>query len=358
MVDEITATPTPAPVAQTSGENKSANVTVSQLAQRFAAEPVAQPAENIPAAPAAENAPPPQETVSTASVEALIPEVAEVTTEAAPETRTDDALSHTSFTPEQQAIFDKRLGKEVAKRKALEAELAQAKTPREVQNLPPVVLQPTADQPLAHITDIGQLTKLANETRQIKNLAEDALDMEGVETTGAQIGDKVYSKSQLQAIRRNAQRQLEEAVPQRVSFLQQRGQFDQQALRDFPYLADQSSPEAQQAMAILRHPDNVWLHSVPDALVKVGLIIEGGKAVAARNKPVATKPKPVVSKTAPLSQVAVGGGAQATSRAPNSASSASFLQDGLKKLGEKRAVTTKELGRLLSASEKLQSTRS
>lgn len=325
---------------------------------------MAQLAENTPAAPAVEIAPTPQESVSTESVEALVPEVGEALTEpeSAVEPEVDEALSHnTSFTPEQQAIFNKRLGKEVAKRKALEAELAAAKAPRvEVpqQNLPPVVIAPTPDQPLANITDLGSLQKLANETRQIKYLAEEALDSEGVETNGAQIGDKVYSKAQLQAIRRNATRQLEEGVPQRENFLKYRGQLDQKALKDFPYLADRNSPEAQQAIAILRDPNNAHLHYVPNALEQVAFIIEGGKAVAARNKPaVAAKPKPVVNRTAPASQVAMGG-ATGTSRRPTTVSGDTFLASEMKKLGVKRGVTTKDMARLLSAHEQLTSTRS
>lgn len=354
MADEQVATLPPASTTQPSNERQSANVSVSQLAKQFAAEPAAQPAENTPAAQAVETAPSPQESVNPESVEALVPEVAEAQADAAPEPEVDEVLSHnTSFTPEQQAIFNKRLGKEVAKRKALEAELAEAKAPRpEMQNLPPVVVAPTPEQPLANITDLGQLQKLSNETRQIKYLAEEALDTEGVETTGAQIGDKIYTKSQLQAIRRNATRQLEEAVPARQDFLLLRGQLDQKALRDFPYLANKQSPEAQQAVAILRNPAYAWLHHVPNALEQVALMIEGGRAVAERNKP-ASKPKPVVSKNAPASQVAVGG-ATGSSRAPSSASSQSFLQEGLKKLGEKRSVSTKDLSRLLAAQSKLQ----
>lgn len=363
MADEQVATLPPASTTQPSNESKSANVSVEQYARRLSAsEQTAQPAENVPAAPAVETAPPPQESVSTETVDALVPEVGAALNEPEPvaEPEADEALSHqTSFTPEQQAIFNKRLGKEVAKRKALEAELAQAKAPREVpQNLPPVVIAPSADQPLANITDINALRQVEAETRLIKNLAEDALDMEGVELTGAQIGNDTYTKEKLKLIRRNAQRQLEEAIPARERFLGQRATFDQQAMRDFPYLADRNSPEHQQAVAILRDRQNAWLHSVPDALIKVGLIIEGGKTVAARNKPVApAKPKPVVNKTAPASQVAFGG-ATGTIRTPSNASGESFLKSGMKSLGAKRGVTAADMAKLLSQHEQLQSTRS
>jgi hypothetical protein len=365
MAENTTPAPSqPAPQAQPSDANKSANVSVSQLAQRFAAEPVAQPAENTPAvAPAAvETAPPPQESVSTETVEALVPEIGEALTEPEPvaEPEADEALSHkTSFTPEQQAIFDKRLGKEVAKRKALEAELAKAKEGAQpvVQppNLPPVVVSPTPDQPLANITDIGQLTKIADETRQIKFLAEEALDTEGVDQNGAQIGDKVYTKAQLQAIRRNATRQLEMDVPKRAQFLQTRAQYDAAAFQKFPYLADRSSPESQQAIAILRDPNNAYLHYVPNALEQVALIIEGGKAVAARNK-AAVKPKAAVAK-APASQVALGGATGSTRQASGTLNENAVANE-MKKLSGKRNVTAQDAGRYLKALDQLSSTRS
>ena len=240
-------------------DGKSANVSLGQLMRQLsAADQASQGAENSPApAPAAVEATP----ASPASTETTPVVAAETTVEApliappeepAAEPVADEALSHeTTLTPELQAVIDKRIGKEVAKRKSMEAELAQlrekvghpAAPVAPPSNLPPVVIAPTPEQPLANIQNYDALKKVESDTRQIKYLAQEGLDT--IEATGQEgfvINDKPYTKVELRNILRNASRSLEEQIPQRASFLQQRDASVAKAVEQYSWMKDQNSP--------------------------------------------------------------------------------------------------------------------
>jgi hypothetical protein len=278
-----------------------------------------------------------------------------------PEGEVDEALSHptSQFTPEQQAIFNKRLGKEVAKRKAAEAELTRLKglaVQPQVPPPPPVVVTPTPEQPLANVTDGVQLQKVVEQTRDIRDLALEALDTPGVDVNGAQIGDKVYTQLQLKNIVRNATRSLEREVPARATFLAQRDQQSRAALQAFPALGQPGTPEHQMAQAIFRNPAYAYLHHRTDALHQVGLMIEGDKAIRAKMQ-AATKPatKPVVPARAPVSQAAFGGANSPVRTAATNTDAA--LAGEMKKLSGKGGVTGRDLARFLSQKDQLLQTR-
>ena len=373
MTEIVPATSQPAPTAQTGDGKKSDNVSVGQLAARFAAAENAAPkAENIaapvvepaPATPAQEAAPAATETPAQAPVETAAP--AEATPEAQPEA--DDVLSHsTTFTPEQQAIFDKRLGKEVAKTKRLAEELAQAKAKLEAGTVAtppepsPVQLAPTPEQPLAHITDLGTLQTEYNTTKAVKRLVEGALYTEGVEQNGAVIDGKVFTKPQLQKILLNATIALEDQIPVRANFLQQKAQFDASAYQKFPFLKDKSSPEYQMVQATLRNPAYSWLHNVPQAMEILGVQVLGVKALQAQQE-AANKKVPATGTTAPqpkppASQTAVGAATGAVRQSSDSAN-IQRLESERKKLSVRGGVTGRDVARYLSQREQLSQTRS
>ena len=357
-------------------DGKSANVSLGQLMRQLsAADQASQGAENSPAsAPAAVEATP----ASPASTETTPVVAAETTVEApliappeepAAEPVADEALSHeTTLTPELQAVIDKRIGKEVAKRKSMEAELAQlrekvghpAAPVAPPSNLPPVVIAPTPEQPLANIQNYDALKKVESDTRQIKYLAQEGLDT--IDATGQEafvINDKPYTKAELKNVVRNASRSLEETIPQRQTFLSQRLQSVGRALEMNPELGKIGSEAHTAALAILRDPKNADLHYRADSLERIALMIEGQKAFSARAKPAAqSKPKPAVSSKAPASQVAFGAAATGSSRAAASTQADGALADEMKKLSAKGGLTTRDVARFLSRKEQLTSNRS
>ena len=228
-----------------------------------------------------------------------------------PDPENDEESSFTTkLSPEQQAVFDKAIGKKVAKQKAaeeaqkaaedkaaaLEARLAELEkaTPPE----PTVVHAPSPDNPLANVNDVKGLAERQKDAREIKTWAEDFLDSDQADS-GIMVGDKLMSKADVKKIAREAQRTLEEHIPKRAQFLQAKQASDARAREVFPWMANKSSSEYQQAQAALR--DFPFLASMPNASEVIGIQILGMQKLAemqaAKSKPVAPKPKAPASQT-------------------------------------------------------------
>lgn len=327
------AVPTIAPEAKGDAPKAKGNLSVAQAAQRLlnieaeAAKPKSAPAEQT-AAPAEK----PADAQSQPATEAAQAESAEPAVEAAPEANAEGAVeaegdvpSH-DITPEQKREIQKRINKEVARRKALETQLneltlkltaqeAQAKT-----TPPPIVPLPKDAPPLAHIEDANGLLALQQQAKEAKRFAEEQLDRD--DFTGVQVGDKQLGRSELKAIIRNANRTLEDDIPQRFQFLQQREQAQKMAYEKFPFLKDRSAPEyvaAQQAR--IQMP---WINNLPNADWIIGVQIKGLKAMELESKALADlakKPKTgvVASSKVPSAQTVVSsaGGTEARTASPS-----------------------------------------
>lgn len=247
---------------QSSDEGKGNNISAEQLAQRFLQK--AQPQE-VEAAPEAEAAPAdsPEATVSETAAdtdqtpepeaEAVTEEVSKTEDEAAPEEgEDDDVLSQESaLDPKLQAKIDKRIGKEVAKRKTLEQEVA--KRDAQIEELkklaekePEVreVVAPTAENPLANIESIEGLQQAFEQAKKAVLDLEDMLDSPEIET-GVTVGEQTYTKQDIKQALRNAKRHLAEHIPQRAQFLQARESTRAQLHADFPALKDKNSADYQ-----------------------------------------------------------------------------------------------------------------
>lgn len=377
MIENAPANPQPTQTSEVT-EKKSGNVTIGQLAARFSAAERSQlSAESVVAAPAAEAlAVPVQETALTVTATAPAEAGAEGTALTAPEptapaeTEADDVLSHsTAFSPEQQEIFNRKMAKERALRLDLARELAETKArlgevaaqPPPAQDLPPVTLTPTPDQPLAHITDLNALQKEFDQTKAVKRMAEQGLRTTGIEINGMQIGDKVYSKDQLNDIVFNATVALEDKIPARANFLQQKQAYDASAYQKFPFLTDKKSPEYQLVQATLRNPSYSWLHNVPQAMEIMGIQVLGMRALnaqlAAAKANGATVPAKAQPPKPPASQTAMGA-ATGTVRQSTSSITEQKLANERKQLSVKGGVTGSEVARYLSQRDQLSQTRS
>lgn len=211
------------------------------------------------------------------------------------------------LSPEQQEIVNKRIGKEVAKTKRLSSELEALKA--EVESLKaskpepeaeaPIVVQPTPDNPLAHVQDAATLEKEIQNARAYKYWAEDALDSEGIEN-GYVYQGQTFSKSQIKEIRRNATRILEEFAPARSRFLEQKSQVAQKAVESFPFLKDRNSPDYVLAQQIRREFPELSLRPNGDLIVaeivKGRRAIEAEKASAGKTPAASTKTRATAPK--------------------------------------------------------------
>lgn len=306
--------------------------------------------------------PEPSETTSESapSVEpdAATAESAEVEAAEAPaeEAQTDDVPSQ-DIPAELKKKIDKRIGKEVAKRKALEAQLNElklqvAQTQQQQAEQPvqpaPIAPLPQGTVPLAQIEDVKQLQTLAQQAKEAKRFAEEQLDRDDFEPV--RIGDEILDRQKLKTIIRNANKTLEDDIPSRVQFLQARNQAQQVAFEKFPFLKDKSAPEYVQAQqAYIAMP---WLKNLPNADWIIGVQIEGLKALQAKEKKAGTKPtKAAPFSTKPPASQSVVSAASADVRTPSSTRSAAQVESLRNALSKKGGVTANEAAQFLLARE-------
>lgn len=248
------------------------------------------------------------------AAEAPSAEVADVPVEETTEIP-DPALSHETETldPKLQELVNKRIerrvAKEVAKRKTLESQLNELKlaVQAQAQQPPPtpqtVVPLPVGSLPLANIEDSNGLVALRNEAMEAKDWAQTQLD-EGNESV--QMGDRVYTGKDLRTVIRVANKTLERDIPERAQFLQKRQEAQKVAYKEFPYLNDKSSPDYVHAQSAYQAMP--WLKNLPNGDWIIGVQIEGLKALQAKKEAADRKAiaKPTIKATPPpSSQTAV-----------------------------------------------------
>lgn len=216
--------------------------------------------------------------------------------------------------------FEKRIGKEVAKRKGIEQSLSgqlneirnQSQSQPQTLPPPPPVLNP--NNPLGHISDIQSLNQEFSKAKEAVRLSEDLIaQMEDNDTNSIEYGGQEFTKQTVKSALRNAKRIVEDHAPQQAQFLQARQVNSQQAFEMFPWSKDKNSTEYVMAQRFLTDPT---VANRADRDVVVGLLVEGFKAVEAR-KNVKTDSKPASKPKAPSSQGELSSASGAT-RAPES----------------------------------------
>lgn len=304
----VASQPEPA-TAQNSDEGRGKNVTASKMAEMLLRSTPAEVAPasvepNKPQEEATENAESgtPAE-ASTQPDQNTAPEAP--VTEAEPEVLSQDSEQ---LPPDLQEKIDKRIGKEVAKRKTLEDQLAAQR--EELDKLKAAVAQPSEapaapvvvdpSQPLAHIGTVEALNLEHKQAKEVIRAAEDMLDQFDAGNDSVEYQGATYTKAQVKQILRNAKRTVEDLVPQRYQFLQNRDGWRAKAVEEFPFLKDRTTKEYQLVEAARRNYPIIA--ALPDADYVLGLAVEGIKAVEARKaaKPAAKTPP----AKAPASQVA------------------------------------------------------
>jgi hypothetical protein len=371
--ENIPVTTEPAQAAQTPVEKKGA-VSESDFARRIAAKQVAYAFQNqLPvqaeAAKPAEAAPVVTEEVvktteSEAKPEETQTEAVETPAETAEETKEEatEVLSpeNKHLDPKLQEILDKRIGKEVAKREKLKAQVAElqaklAQQPTEVEKEIPVPVP--ANVPLAEITSMEQLSayreNLANDIIEAEGLLYAEFPQEGMDTKWGRV-----TKPQLIGMLTEAKKIERNQIPAREKFLTTRTQAKQTASEEFAFLNDPTHPGYQMAKAARSDPANALLRSYPNSEYLIGLLVEGQLAVQARKAAAAatgkeaaktaTKPKP--KPTAGQSEIASDASIQ---RAPVGVLGQQALQSEITKIkGGKNTYDSKSFAALLAAKQR------
>lgn len=223
--------------------------------------------------------------------------------EPADEAEVESPEMEAPWTPKMQEAFDKRIGKEVAKRKALEERLQALESNRQTDENSPAPAQPAAS-PLDRIEDPNQLAQQEETAENVVSHVERQLDVleedpDGVERwlKSNQVNLPDYEPATMRAHLRDVRQQARDILrqaPRRREALREQAAYRQQAEQTFTWLSNAESPEAQSYHNIVqKYPGVKSLGN--DWPVMVGVVVEGLKAVKARQalaaKPKAAKPK-------------------------------------------------------------------
>lgn len=384
--NEVTS-PTTAPAG--TGDGKVGNLSIDRAAQHLMrlslqkeSEQQAEQPEPIPVDSPVAEAPQVAEPETETPTEEEITQESEGQPEAAPEQEQadedpEDVLSQlNSLDPKAQEVakqllnkqkerlvgkFEKRIGKEVAKKKSIEAQiqtlsqqLEEIKTqPKESAPIPPPPVA-NPNNPLSHIQDIHTLNTEFAKAKEALRTSEDLLaQMEDNGMDAIDYGGQQFSRQAIKAAMRNAKRVVEDHAPAQAQYLQARHTSSSQAMDMFPWIKDRNSTEYVMAQRFLSDPS---VAQRADRDIVVGLLVEGYKAVEAR-KNVKPAAKPTPKPKAPASQAEFSASSGAT-RAPDSEIQRARAAGEVEKLASKKGgLRVSDAARLLLHQEKLLSKR-
>lgn len=240
---------------------------------------------------AEEDAPAEEEETEEPAPEGEEPEVA--APEADDEAEINDLLKRARFTPEQQKVFNKAIGKKQRAIVQLRTDLEQATTARttletqltELRTLVDAPAQHAGDTPLGEVADEAALAQKTANLRALRRWAR--MNPDGGELPDGKGGKIEKTAEEVRAILADAEEMLEEHVPARQRYLEQRRTFDQQATEAYSWLKDTKSPAAIAHAALMRQYAPI-LRAIPearlvmaDALVGASMRIQASKQAAA-----------------------------------------------------------------------------
>lgn len=270
--------------------------------------------------------------------------------------------------------IQKRIDREVGKRKALEDQVKQLNeklsslsqqqpVPEAAQKATPVVV---GTPPLPDIKDVAALKEYQKSAKETVRWAEEVLDRDDIDQ-GVTIGNKEYTKAEIKAVLRNAKLALEDTIPAQQEWFQQNNQFQQQkqtftkqAQEKFPFLADRNSAEFKWAQQFYQSAP--WLHNLAASDFFIGAYIKGMQALQAEEKAAELaktkskepeKPKVVIPKTkAPSDQAEVSSTGTPQRLTPDATSNRALGVE-YEKLRAKRGVTSEDAAKFLERRDTL-----
>lgn len=213
--------------------------------------------------------------------------------EADDEAEIQDLLKRGRFTPEQQKVFNKAIGKKQRAIVQLRTDLEQATTARtaletqltELRTLVDAPQQHAGDTPLGEVDDEAALAQKTANLRALRRWAR--MNPDGGELPDGKGGKIEKTAEEVRTILADAEEMLEEHVPARQRYLEQRRTFDQQATEAYSWLKDTKSPAAIAHAALMRQYAPI-LRAIPearlvmaDALVGASMRIQASKQAAA-----------------------------------------------------------------------------
>lgn len=176
----------------------------------------------------------------------------------------------------------KRIDKLSAKRREAEAEVERLR--QEVERLSQEATKPaqipTADNPYANLSTLDEVSREAEQAKQIRRWCE--LNPDGAVVTNKDGSETEYSAEEVRNIKIKALDALEEHLPARAKYLQNYMQMEQVASKEYPWWKDKSAKERQIAESFIKHFPEI--QKFPDYKMVVGDYIRGVQAREAKAK--------------------------------------------------------------------------
>lgn len=284
------------------------------------------------------------------------------TADPATEESDDEVLSNrTPLDEKTKQRIQKRIDKEVGKRKALEGRLTELENilrekEAQVQQAPQAAIVAPSNLPpnIASINDLAGVEKSRREAKEAMRWAKKQLD---AEADGEQLPEG-WNRKLLKRVVEDTEMALEDYLPQREQFIRAQQQISQAAVKEFPFLTDRSAPEYQMAQAAKRA--NPWLQGLPNADWIVGVQILGLKALeerkAAAAKPKAEPAKPKVTPKPSSDQTAVSASGS-SSRTASTTIARQGLEAERARFDAKGGITANEAAAFLLQKEQIRNSR-
>lgn len=263
---------------------------------------------------------------------------------AADEAEINELLKRGKFTPEQQKVFNKAIGKKQRAIVQLRTDLEQATTARttleeqlgELRTMVDKPLEHAGDTPLGEIEDEAALNQKTAGLRALRRWAR--MNPDGGELPDGKGGKIEKTAEEVRSILADTEEMLEEHVPARQRYIANRRTFDQQAEQSYAWLKDTKSPAAIAHAALMRQYAPL-LRSIPearlvmaDALVGASMRVQAAQQAAAKkgDKKSALPPRPGAAGPAKAPPAAVSRPAPKTSATAKktSAKAEAFVRTG------------------------------
>jgi len=185
----------------------------------------------------------------------------------------------------------KQINRLTARAKGAEEEVAALKEQIETIKSNPGEPEESASPALNEINTLKDLEALRKEAQAARTWA-----LKNIRKDYVSEGDKEYTGDDVSNILEQAENYLNELIPQRAHYLQEKQQWAEDTKNVFPYIGEQDGSDYEQFVQI-RNSElyKPILDSLPNADFVTALVVEGMKSVEARQK---AKPKPK-AKTPP-----------------------------------------------------------
>jgi hypothetical protein len=187
------------------------------------------------------------------------------------------------FTPEQQEILEKRIGKEVAKRKELEDRLSGLEAKLDAERSGKANPDTLPQNVLA--MDAEQLDALEARVDKLLDFCE--ANPDGTEADANDPKSKAYTAAEIRAARATYSK-LARQIPRAREMARERSQIDATLPERFPELADPRSAQSKQFLAFAQVVGPQFA-ALPNAKVLFAHMVLGEQVELARHKAAAAK---------------------------------------------------------------------